>query len=180
MKIKEKIPSKSLSRLACLELKKMLISKKSNIVFPLTKRISFIKSYSSFHFEINKKVYYEIVIKEPSKVDNKFFYLDFTKDSSNRNVSNDDYPLTREEMEILSKRYNIVGNATAVMADTSATEDEYSEEIVDSIINTDDAMEILNLYCDLFSSNIFSLEPKGRSRRGASQPKVCFLDFSSS
>lgn len=94
MKIKEKIPSKSLSRLACLELKKMLISKKSNIVFPLTKRISFIKSYSSFHFEINKKVYYEIVIKEPSKVDNKFFYLDFTKDSSNRNVSNDDYPLT--------------------------------------------------------------------------------------
>ena len=64
-------------------------------------------------------------------------------------TNDDDYPLTREEMEILSKRYNIVGNATAVMADTSATEDEYSEEIVDSIINTDDAMEILKLYCEL-------------------------------
>lgn len=64
-------------------------------------------------------------------------------------TDDDNYPLTREEMERLSKRYGLIGNATAVMADMNATENEYSEEIADSYIATNDAMEILKLFSEL-------------------------------
>ena len=53
------------------------------------------KEYDTFTIkEDAESCDYEYVLKEPGKLDTPYFSLDFLGDTSNRNVSPDDYPLT--------------------------------------------------------------------------------------
>lgn len=88
-------PDFELSLRAVLELKKILQSDKPNVVFPITKEVSFHKEYDMFFFSRNQKESdYLYIIQSPCKLETPYFKLDFTKDTKNRNVSLDDYPLT--------------------------------------------------------------------------------------
>lgn len=77
------------------EIKKILHSKKPNVVFQINDKLTFVKEYDfvSFRSGENHNIF-EYVISQPKVMDNKYFYLDFTKDSTNRNVKAEDYPLT--------------------------------------------------------------------------------------
>lgn len=84
----------SLSYKLVKEIRKILVSKKSNIVFPINKRLCLLKEYGKISFGKNdiKSLYY-YVIDAPTLIDNDYFYLDFRKESKNRNVDIKDYPL---------------------------------------------------------------------------------------
>ena len=72
-----------------------LKSHKSNGQFIIKNGLFLLKEYDHFEF-LNKKIEkidYQYNLNEPSKLNTPFFYLDFTKDSKNRNVSLSDYPL---------------------------------------------------------------------------------------
>jgi len=77
------------------EIKKILNSKKPNITLTINDKLSFVKEYDfvAFHSGENNFIF-EYNISHPKVMDNKYFYLDFTKDSTNRNVKPEDYPLT--------------------------------------------------------------------------------------
>ncbi len=78
------------------EIRKVLESKTTNIVVPIHyNKYAFEKSYGKLIFRENVPSQgYEFVMNKPLLIDNDFFYADFTGDTSNRNVSIDDYPLT--------------------------------------------------------------------------------------
>ena len=84
----------------------VLKSSKPNGQFPIKNHLYLIKEYAKFYFSKCKleEANFEYVVKAPAKLDTEFFYLDFTGDTSNRNVSVSDYPLTirhvRSEDEI--------------------------------------------------------------------------------
>lgn len=76
------------------ELRKVLLSDKPNVSLNVDGLI-FLKEYDSFSIKEDVVSYdYEFIMNEPGVLDNEFIYLDFTKDSSNRNVSLEDYPIT--------------------------------------------------------------------------------------
>lgn len=77
------------------EIKKILNSKKPNVTLTINDKLTFVKEYDfvSFRSGENNHVF-EYVISHPKVMDNKYFYLDFTHDSTNRNVKKEDYPLT--------------------------------------------------------------------------------------
>ena len=78
-----------------LEVRKLLESKKTNIILNINKDFYLEKSYGRLLFKSNSSFDgYAFILPKPGKLDNEFFYLDFTKDSSNRNVTSEDYPLT--------------------------------------------------------------------------------------
>ena len=86
-------PSFSLSKSGCLEIKKLLISKKPNIQIKI-KSIYLLKEYDFFKFVIAvDELCFSYVLKKPGKLNNKYFYLDFTNGAKNRNVKENDYPL---------------------------------------------------------------------------------------
>lgn len=74
----------------------ILNSRNPNGQFKIKNGLFVIKEYSRFYFVTEKfeQKKYIFEIKSPSKLDVEFFYLDFTGDTSNRNVSLSDYPLT--------------------------------------------------------------------------------------
>ncbi len=74
----------------------ILKSAKPNGQFPIKSRVFLIKEYGYFTFSTDRlyDVNYSYCIKSPLKLDTPYFYLDFTRDTSNRNVSKHDYPLT--------------------------------------------------------------------------------------
>ena len=78
------------------EIRKVLESKTTNIVVPIHyNKYAFEKSYGKLIFRENVPSQgYEYVMNKPLLIDNDFFFVDFTGDTSNRNVSIDDYPLT--------------------------------------------------------------------------------------
>ena len=78
------------------EIRKVLESKTTNIVVPIHyNKYAFEKSYGKLIFRENVPSQgYEYVMNKPLLIDNDFFFADFTGDTSNRNVSIDDYPLT--------------------------------------------------------------------------------------
>ena len=76
------------------EIKKILLEKTGNIDIPLRKGIVLRKSYLKLEVIKPTKIKYSYVINEPSIFDCEYFYLDFTGNTDNRNVSKDDYPLT--------------------------------------------------------------------------------------
>ena len=91
---RKKKPSFTLSRNQGLELRKIFLSDKANISVNVS-NLLLVKSYDSFYLEdADQAVNYEYKITEPTELDNEYFYLDFRGDTSNRNVSLDDYPLT--------------------------------------------------------------------------------------
>lgn len=73
----------------------VLKSSKPNGQFPIKTGIYLIKEYETFTFSKAKllDVEYEFNIDKPTRLESPYFYLDFTGDTSNRNVSLDDYPL---------------------------------------------------------------------------------------
>ena len=76
-------------------IKMILKSDKPNVVFPINSHISFAKEYDNVYFALPDEnvTKYEYVLEVPGKLDTPYFQLDFTSDTSNRNVFEKDYPL---------------------------------------------------------------------------------------
>ena len=87
-------PAFTISRNQGLEIRKALQSDKANITMDVS-GLSLVKSYDSFQFVYDQEVPdYAFVLEAPGKLNNEYFYLDFTGDTSNRHITLDDYPLT--------------------------------------------------------------------------------------
>ena len=83
-----------ISRNQGIELRKVLLSDKPNVNINVD-GLCFYKEYDSFGFKtFGDSIYFEYVLEKPGKLDTPYFWLDFTGDSSNRNITSDDYPLT--------------------------------------------------------------------------------------
>ncbi len=87
-------PNFTMSRNQGLEIRKIFLSDKANISVNVDD-LTLVKSYGSFQF-VDQKIEtdFSFKIEKPSTLDTEYFYLDFTGDTSNRNVSKDDYPIT--------------------------------------------------------------------------------------
>ena len=75
----------------------ILKSNQPNGVYHIKKNVYLIKEYDKFYLADEPKKsdeFYSFIIEKPSKLDTPYFYLDFTGDTKNRNVTLDDYPLT--------------------------------------------------------------------------------------
>ena len=82
-----------MSRNQGLEIRKIFQSDKANISVNVDD-LTLVKSYDSFLFvKQNEEVDFSYEINEPTVLDTPYFYLDFTGDTSNRNVSKEDYTL---------------------------------------------------------------------------------------
>ena len=73
---------------------KIIYSKKPNVILSY-KSYSFVKEYDQVYFTntLDEKGYL-YVIEHPEELDTQYFYLNFLNGASDRNVSQDDYPLT--------------------------------------------------------------------------------------
>ncbi len=94
------------------EIQKLLL-KNGNIDIPIRRGVVFRKSYSHLEVLNPNKVSYSYSIKEPSILETEYFYLDFTGDTSNRNLSKDDYPLTIRTYQ-RGDKYQIKGYSVSV------------------------------------------------------------------
>ncbi len=74
----------------------VLRSDKPNSFTHIKGRLYLYRAYDSFKITDIKleDIDYSYSMGEPSILDTPFFYADFSKDTSNRNVSNNDYPIT--------------------------------------------------------------------------------------
>lgn len=87
-------PNFTMSRNQGLEIRKIFLSDKANISVNVD-GLTLVKSYDSFQFvDQEQEVDFSYKLDEPGVLDTEYFYLDFTGDTSNRNVGKDDYPLT--------------------------------------------------------------------------------------
>ena len=76
------------------ELRKVLMSDKPNISL-VVDGLRFLKEYDSISIQEDiVATDYSFTLTEPGVLDTEYFHLDFSKDSSNRNVSLPDYPIT--------------------------------------------------------------------------------------
>ena len=92
--VKEANKSANISKKLALELLKVIKSNKPNIMLRVPHNLYFVKSYDNVNFvKEEKAVYFCYLIDKPMEFDTPFFYMNFTKDSSNRNVDLNDYPL---------------------------------------------------------------------------------------
>ena len=83
-----------LSMKRVLELKNVMLSEKPNVRVKIKGNLYFVKAYDRVYFTcLPKDTGFYYVIKEPCKFECEFFRLDFTGDTSDRNVGPDDYPL---------------------------------------------------------------------------------------
>lgn len=76
------------------EIRKILIKKTGNVDIPIKKDVILRKSYSKLEVISPKKISYSYSIKEPSIFETEYFYVNFTGDTTNRHVSENDYPIT--------------------------------------------------------------------------------------
>ena len=102
-------PDFTMSRNQGLEIRKIFQSDKANVSVNVSD-LTLVKSYDSFQFiDQNKEVNFSYKIDSPCVLDTEYFYLDFTGDTSNRNVGKEDYPLTIRNAQpsdvYLIKRY---------------------------------------------------------------------------
>lgn len=87
-------PGFTMSRAQGLEIRKIFKSSKANVSVDIS-GLKLVKSYDSFDFVLDtNEQQFAFEIKEPMILDTDYFYLDFTGDASNRNITPDDYPLT--------------------------------------------------------------------------------------
>ena len=87
-------PNFTMSRNQGLEIRKIFKSDKANVSVNVDD-LTLVKSYDSFQFvKQNEEINFSYKIDSPCVLDTEYFYLDFTGDTSNRNVSKEDYPLT--------------------------------------------------------------------------------------
>lgn len=83
-----------ISKKQCGEIKKILLSDKPNVELKLNLYYKFVKSYDTVDIvTIKETKQYAFMVSKPSKIDNEYFYMDFTSGSDDRNVSEDDYPI---------------------------------------------------------------------------------------
>lgn len=77
------------------EIIKVLKSKKPNITSKIKSDLFVLKEYDYFYLikRLLRPVEYSFKIDQPKVLDTDYFFLDFVKDSQNRNVSESDYPL---------------------------------------------------------------------------------------
>lgn len=96
-----------LSKKQCMEIIKILKSEKPNVSCEISKSLIFYKEYDNIRFsEVDQTSSYAYVVTKPCKLDTPYFYLDFTKDTKDRNVRLEDYPLTIRNIK-LDDRYKI-------------------------------------------------------------------------
>lgn len=77
------------------EIRKVLLSKKPNVVTKIKRGLYLIKEYERVSFSKSepKASTYSYLLKKPAKLDTPYFQLNFLVDASNRNVHLEDYPL---------------------------------------------------------------------------------------
>ena len=77
------------------EIRKVLLSKKPNVVSKIKRGLYLIKEYERISFSKfePKASTYSYLLKQPAKLDTPYFQLNFLLDASNRNVHLKDYPL---------------------------------------------------------------------------------------
>ena len=76
------------------ELRKVLLSDKPNVSL-IVDGLRFLKEYDTLSIcEDVEATDYEYVLDKPGVLDTEYFFLDFTKDSSDRNIGLADYPIT--------------------------------------------------------------------------------------
>ena len=86
------------------EFRNIMLSNKPNVVVKLRKGLFFVKSYDLAVIKtLPGTTNFAFVIDKPCKFECEFFALDFTKDSSNRNVKAEDYPITIRNASIKDK-----------------------------------------------------------------------------
>lgn len=84
----------SISAPLSLEIRKILRSNKPNVTLRINDTLSFVKEYDYVNFKGGPvDCLFEYKIDKPKIMDNKYFYLNFLGDTSDRNVTLDDYPL---------------------------------------------------------------------------------------
>lgn len=89
------VPGFELSLKQVKEFRNVLVSDKPNVTIKLKKGLFFVKSYDFAEIKmLPKETNYAFIIDKPCQFECEYFVLDFTKDTSNRNVKADDYPLT--------------------------------------------------------------------------------------
>ena len=87
-------PSFTMSRAQGLEIRKIFKSNKANVSVDIS-GLKLVKSYDSFDLIEDKNDQdFSFEIKEPTVLDTDYFFLDFRGDTTNRNVTSNDYPLT--------------------------------------------------------------------------------------
>lgn len=93
--VKEINPKESLSIKLMDEIKKILLSKKSNVSFKIRDELIFLKEYDYLTFKKeNKDELYSFIIDSPRLFETQYFYLDFSISHGNKNIKESDYPLT--------------------------------------------------------------------------------------
>lgn len=87
-------PSFTMSRAQGLEIRKIFKSNKANVSVDIS-GLKLVKSYDTFDLIEDKNDQdFAFEIKEPMVLDTDYFFLDFRGDTTNRNVTLNDYPLT--------------------------------------------------------------------------------------
>lgn len=76
----------------CKEIRKVLLSKKPNIVFELNKTTKLIKEYDKLSVLNDNKHGYSFLIEKPTILDTEFFYINL-KSFNKIKISNDQYPI---------------------------------------------------------------------------------------
>ena len=95
MLIKKHSPDISISKKYALEIKKALQSDKPNLEFKINLYLALEKSYNKLKIsEIKVLKPYSYTMEKPGVLDTKEFFLDFRKESANRNIFPDNYPIT--------------------------------------------------------------------------------------
>ena len=92
--VKELDESISISLGQAREIRRILDISSGNISVPIRLNLVFRKSYNQVEFVKLVNVKYQYKIDKPTIFDCEQFYLNFTGDTSNRNVTLEDYPLT--------------------------------------------------------------------------------------
>ena len=78
-----------------LEIRKILSSKKPNVVLKITDKILFVKEYDAASFKFAKNQdNFSLRINGREVIDCDHFYLDLTGDISNLNITDDSFPIT--------------------------------------------------------------------------------------
>ena len=91
---KEIQPDLEISQKVADQIRRVLLSDKTNTITPINNDVMFIKEYETCFFDfVDSKYDYVYLLDKADKLDTPYFYLDFTMDSSNRNVSLEDYPI---------------------------------------------------------------------------------------
>ncbi len=105
-------PGVSISNKLAAELKKIIVSSKPNVHFKIQDGLIFNKEYDWINFISNEKnTSFSYILNKPSKLETQYFYLDFTNDVKDKNITIDDYPLlirnAFDDDEIIINNYKV-------------------------------------------------------------------------